>query len=96
MNQQPKSKHSKNSGDIEQNNSSSLVEPQKLLGQNLHSPNMQKVQSNHLNHYDYEDKNYHNAKTIEQVNLRIVRQSSSNNANNMLNKEMASGGVAGG
>ena len=57
---------------------------------------MPRVQSNHLNHYDYDDANYHNAKTIEQVNLRIIHQSSSNNANNKLSQEMASGRGAGG
>ena len=49
-------KDSKNSADI----SSSMVEPQKLLTNDMMSPNNQRADNNHLNINEYDDTNYHN------------------------------------
>ena len=55
---------------------------------------MQKVLGNRLDHCDYDDKNYDNAKTIEQVKIRIMPQASSNNAKDMQGQEVGPGRVA--
>ena len=55
---------------------------------------MQKVLGNRLDQYDYDDKNYDNAKTIEQVKIRIMQQTSLSNAKNTQGQEAGAGRVA--
>jgi len=55
---------------------------------------MQKVLGNRLDQYDYGDKNYDNAKTIEQVKIRIMQQTSSSDAKNTQGQEAGPGRVA--
>ena len=83
-------KDSKNSADI----SSSMVEPQKLLANDMMSPNNQRADNDHLNINEYDDTNYHNQKTIEQVNMRLIQQAAQKNGQSKTYQENAVGAAA--